>query len=159
MSLLCPYTCDWHTHFQILSNWRSPYLRPSIGFANRISQYLTKFSSLCLNGSMYTLHCLTHTMVLTYLVHRSHIMSTVLYSSRHLIQQNICLLHKFVGSNVWPCVTKLLTKSQSEIGHLLYQHILAILPLKRASMVLPTHELLSQSGKNNMIEVFCEQIT
>jgi hypothetical protein len=46
-----------------------------------------------------------------------------------------------------PGRTKLLARSPSELGHSLYQHILAILPLKRASMVLPTHELLLQSRK------------
>ena len=87
MPLLCPYTCDWHTHLQILSNWRSPYLRPSVGFANGISQYLTKYSSLCLNGSMYTLYHLTYTMILMYLVHRTHILSTMLTAHNILLTQ------------------------------------------------------------------------
>ncbi len=78
VSLSCPYTCDQHTHLQILSNWHSPYLRPSVGFANGISWYLTKYSSLYLNGSVCTLYCLTHTMVFTCLVHRTHILSTLL---------------------------------------------------------------------------------
>ncbi len=83
LQMSCPYTCDQHTHLQILSNWCFPYSRLSVGFANEISQYLTKYSSLCFNGSMYTLHCLTHTLVLTYLVHHTHILSIVLYSSQH----------------------------------------------------------------------------
>ncbi len=33
---------------------------------------------MCLNGSVYTLYHLAHTMVLLYLVHRTHILSTVL---------------------------------------------------------------------------------
>ncbi len=78
LPLSCPYTCDQNTHLQISSNWRSPYIRQSIGFTNRILQYLTKYPPLCLNGNIYTNHCLAHTMVLTYLVHRTHILSTVL---------------------------------------------------------------------------------
>ncbi len=69
VSPLCLYTCDQHTYLQMLSNWRSPYLRPSAGFANGISWYLTKYSSLYLNGSMYTLHHLAHTLVSMYLAH------------------------------------------------------------------------------------------
>ncbi len=37
-----------------------------------------KYSSLCLNGSVYILYRLAHTMVLLYLVHHTHILSTVL---------------------------------------------------------------------------------
>ncbi len=76
--LLCPYTCDQHTHLQIPSNWRSPYLRPSVGFANRIFWYLTKYSLLYLNGNTYTNHPLAHTMVLMDLVHCPCTLSTVL---------------------------------------------------------------------------------
>ncbi len=46
LCLVCPAAYGRHTHRQILSNWPSPYLRPSVGFANGISQYLTKYSSL-----------------------------------------------------------------------------------------------------------------
>ncbi len=33
---------------------------------------------MCLNGSVYTLYHLAHTMVLPYLIHRTHILNTVL---------------------------------------------------------------------------------
>ncbi len=85
--LFCPYTCDQHTHLQIPSNWRSPYLRPYVGFANRIFQYLTKYPPLCLNGNPYTNLYLSHTMVLTYLVHCTHILSTLFKAHDTLLTQ------------------------------------------------------------------------
>ncbi len=62
-------------------------LRPSVGFANGISQYLTKYSSLCLKGSVYTLYRLAHTRLLVYLVHCIHILSTVLTAQDTLLTQ------------------------------------------------------------------------
>ncbi len=48
-----------------------------------------KYSSLCLNGSMYTLHCLAHTMVLMHLVHRTHLLSTVL-TAHNIVLTQMC---------------------------------------------------------------------
>ncbi len=87
MPLLCSYTCDQHTHLQISSNWRSPYIKPSVGFANMIFWYLTKYPPLCLNGNTYTNHRLIHTMVLMYLVHCTHILGTVLTAHHTLLTQ------------------------------------------------------------------------
>ncbi len=41
-------------------------------------ELLTKYPPLCLNGNIYTNHCLAHTMALLYLVHHTHILRTVL---------------------------------------------------------------------------------
>ncbi len=48
-----------------------------------------KYSSLCLNGSMYTLYPLAHTMALPYLVlvHRTHILSTMFIAHNTLLTE------------------------------------------------------------------------
>jgi hypothetical protein len=42
---------------------------------------------LCLNGSVYTLYPLAHTMVLKYLLHHTHILSTVLTAHDTIVTQ------------------------------------------------------------------------
>jgi hypothetical protein len=57
MPLLCPFTCDPSPNIiqLTLSN-----LRPSVGFANGIFLYLTKYCPLCLNGNVYKLPSCTY---------------------------------------------------------------------------------------------------
>jgi hypothetical protein len=50
------------------------------------------------NGSMYTLYHLAHTMVLPYLVHRTHILSTVLTAHEKQFELGVSLNHDIITS-------------------------------------------------------------
>jgi hypothetical protein len=51
------------------------------------SSQLRVYPLLCLNDNVYTNHHLAHTMVLTYLAHHTHILSTVHRAHNTLLTQ------------------------------------------------------------------------
>jgi hypothetical protein len=91
LSSLCHWSCNHCVHTICPNTPISKYsstdvsillmfslLRTVHWISKSIFPYLTKHSSLCLNGSAHAIYCLTNTIVLTYLVLCTHVQSAVL---------------------------------------------------------------------------------